>query len=92
MPDNPDDMPILGTKPTPTVPRTLVSRAELEQALKFVLEQNPRLCPGKWPTGRDGAAMARELAAHIELAGWEVTRGPPAVMMSTPAGWTPNKR
>lgn len=55
--------------------RTPLTRAELVDMLKFVLEQNRSLAVGKWPAGRDGAALASKIADHFDLAGVEVIRG-----------------
>lgn len=56
--------------------RTPLTRDELVQAIQFVLEQNRSLAVGKWPTGRDGAALAGKIADQFDLAGYQVTRGP----------------
>lgn len=58
--------------------RTPLTRAELVDMLKFVLEQNRSLAVGKWPVGRDGAALAGKIADQFDLAGYQVTRGPGA--------------
>lgn len=61
-----------------------VTRDELAFALQFVIEQNRRLCPGKWPTGQDGSALARCILEHFDRCRWRVTAPPPAPLHSTP--------
>jgi hypothetical protein len=63
-----------------------ISPDELELAVKFVIERNRGLCPGKWPKGPDGSALARRIVEHFALARWRVVAPPPAPLHSTPAG------
>jgi hypothetical protein len=67
-------------------PRTEVDHWKLELAILYVLGQNRTLCPGKWPKGPDGSALARLIAEHFKLCGWTVTCGPPAEAPTTHPG------
>jgi hypothetical protein len=61
-----------------------VERDELERALKFVIEQNRGLCPGKWPKGPDGLALAKRIAEHFARCRWQVLAPPPPAVHGTP--------
>jgi hypothetical protein len=63
--------------------RIRVTRAELEFTVQFVIDQNKRLCPGKWPKGPDGSLLAQAIVDHLGRCGWTVTRGPPTPLHST---------
>lgn len=55
-----------------------VTPDELELMLQVVIQKNRSLCPGKWPKGPDGSALARCIVEQFKLCRWTVVAPPPA--------------